>query len=390
MKALKLLGGCAAVLVMVACAGASGDSVETESVGSTESALTPPPKGAIDCRYGDADCNVCADSVEKQFLAAFDDDALDWKTWKWHFKFGDRIVPKGHEPGDVLATGFKNHVQGFVRTNNDDVRYAVSHDADDGDNGAFFFIQRGPERNTLRAMHRSAVSHPMSVFEIGQYVGSAEGSNIRMFDVRRITTAQDYHWPFYSGDQELGGGGLAMAKLADGSHLLLAASKGGSTDPDSSPRRTTFFRVEGPLTKPTKVEALGTSFYSQPAAWSGDYRFSDNLSVITECGTGRLYTVHVAGEDSLNGKGYWRLSRIDGNPNTVGTQLNLKTLAGRWQSQDNDDCWLRGGASAHVNAKHEIELYCHERKAVKLPLENDSFMSFKWGGPKAHAPAAPR
>ena len=75
---------------------------------------------------------------------------------------------------------------------------------------------------------------------------------------------------------------------------------------------------------------------------------------------------------------------------TVGTQLNLKTLAGRWQSQDNDDCWLRGGASAHVNAKHEIELYCHERRAVKFPLENDSFMSFKWGGPKAHAPAAPR
>jgi hypothetical protein len=382
MRSWKFASGCVAILGLVACGAAAGDAAEGEVLAQSEAELAATPMGATDCRYGDADCNVCANDVQTQFFAAFDDDALDWKTWKWHFHFNDRIVPDDDEPGDVLATGFSNHVQGFVRTNNDDIRYAVSHDADSGDNGAFFFIQRGPERNTLKAMHRSSVAHPVSVFEIGQYVGSAEGPKMRMFDVRRITSDQNYSWGvgIAGANTEIGGGGLGMAKLEDGAHLLVVSGKGGDKDPDTSPRRTKFFRVEGPLTRPTRVTPKGDVVYSQNPDWSGDYRFSDNLSVITECGTGRLYTIHVAGEESLNGKGYWRLSRVDG---TADGGYTLKTLAGRWQSQDNDNCWLRGGASAHVNKAHDIELYCHERKAVKAPFENDDYMTFKWGGPKA-------
>jgi hypothetical protein len=317
---------------------------------------------------------MCAYDVEATFRGAFESGGMNWDTFKWHFRYGTRYKPFGKKPKEGgIASSLKNHIQGFVRTNNDTMKYAASHNNNDGKKGGYYFTKK-TNRNDLRVMQLANVAHPFSVAELGQYVVSGESENVRFFDLRKIESGQDMN-TWVPGINM--GGGMAMGRLADGAHILVSSFPGGR---QSGTRYTDFYRWEGPLTAPTDVTLMARVPYSQSSSWSGNYKYSDNLSQITECGSGRLYTIHTSGdEDIFNSKGYWRLSRIDWDASGAPT---LKTIAGRSQKQSLNSCHLRSSGTVHVNAKNKLEFICHERNVVETFWEKSDYFSFKIGMPR--------
>jgi hypothetical protein len=318
---------------------------------------------------------MCADDVEATFRAAFESGGMSWDTFKWHFRYDKGYKPTGKKPtSGGIASSLKNHIQGFVRTNNDTMKYAASHSNSAGHKGGYYFTKK-TNRNDLSVMQLSNTDHPYSVAELGQYVVSAEDEDVRFFDLRKIEAAQNVVSWVPGLDA---GGGMAMGRLADGAHILVSSFPGGRS---SGTRYTDFYRWEGPLTAPTDVTRLARVPYSQPSSWSGNYKYSDNLSLITECGSGRLYTIHTSGDEKIvNSKGYWRLSRVDWDAGGVPT---LKTLSAKTQSQRLNSCHLRSSGTVHVNGAHDLQFICHERNVVKILWEKSDYFSFKFGTPKA-------
>jgi hypothetical protein len=89
--------------------------------------------------------------------------------------------------------------------------------------------------------------------------------------------------------------------------------------------------------------------------------YSENLSLVTECGTGHLYTIHTTGQYLLNGDGYWRLSRVESGTK----EPRLQHIGMAKQSQDTGDCHHRSSATVHVNKSGELEFLCTERSVLK-------------------------
>jgi hypothetical protein len=350
-----------------------------QAVARTTPIVTASRRGDITCKYGDADCNMCAKEVEKQYYGAFDGAGMDWRTLKWHFSYGATYPPANDKPtaGGIASNVIYNHIQGFVRTNNDTIPYAATHNNNQGARGGFFFTKTGRTRNYLYSMHLSNSYHPYSVAEIGQFVVSAEGSDLRFFDLRSIASPQNVR---KSVPGLKVGGGLALARLADGAHLLVASSPGAH---ESGQRYTDFYRMDGPLTGPTTVTLLSRVAYSQPLSWSETFQYSENLSLITECDTGRLYTIHTSGEEDVTDltdpQGYWRLSRVDWDAN--GKPM-LTTLAARKQDSNFENCHHRSTATVHVASNNKLGFYCHERNVVKAWWDTSDYFSFLYGTPK--------
>jgi hypothetical protein len=317
------------------------------------------------CAHGKEDCNRCAPDVEQQWadMAA---GALAWRERSWHFGW-DRISPPSYLPPDDTwdAGGYhpaqweewwKYHTQGFVRTNNPSVKYAMSH-SDDWD-GSFTFVNSS---NSIHAMHLTASPHPSGLFTLGQYVGLVDGTNVvRFFDTRR---SQESHLIRYTMSAETAGagrtdsgpgvkdanGGIAIAKLFHGGYLVVVG-QGGVSNPS---QETYFYFTEGKAIGPNRQEYLGKAPYSGPAG-AGQ---SENVSIITECGTGQLYTVHVGGQDQLDGNGWYRLSKVVWGA----TGPSLQVVNVKWVNMNDDYCHHRSAASASVRSDGTIDLYCHQR-----------------------------
>jgi hypothetical protein len=108
----------------------------------------------------------------------------------------------------------------------------------------------------------------------------------------------------------------------------------------------------------------------------------ENLSLLTECETGDLYTVHVGSSDSSHLRGprpkpkfvrnpprtFWRVSRV-----VISSQGALLEPVGVFtRSSTLERCFGRAAGSAFVQDNHQIELYCHQRKHLvfSLPVWN--------------------
>jgi hypothetical protein len=247
-----------------------------------------------------ADANPCALRVETRLASLFS-AGVRREDGAWEFAWRKPLPPAGLTPQQVLGTRgvFSwTHVQGFTPTYAAALPYAISHN--DDDHGAVLLVRRSERALTLSAIHGLRTPHPSGVHVIGRYVAVADDNDLVLIDLSApaATTALRHALP--KPGLRRAGAGIGLAKLKDGSHLLVA-SRPGNYAP--GPRVTRFFKLHGGLVTPTRTEFLGESVYSEPAAWTGDHRYSENLSVITECGTGALYTVHTTGADRLLGDG---------------------------------------------------------------------------------------
>jgi hypothetical protein len=110
---------------------------------------------------------------------------------------------------------------------------------------------------------------------------------------------------------------------------------------------------------------------------ASELQWSENISVVTECGSGDIYVINSSNENGgvgAYGWGYYRLSRVDWGsladhnlplgapPGTSGPKLN--PLYHGWQKRNEHECWQRSAATAWVNENNQLELYCVEREAT--------------------------
>ena len=352
-------------------------------------------RGDTACTYGDPDCNKCATDVATQFKLAFETGHRPWIGWddrSWSFRGDQRYPPDELKPEVVFspygedgqAGIVSKHIQTFVRTNSSRIPYAGSHSHKS--TGSIFFVERDGGANKLHSIYRSAHDHPSGVAVLGDGVFVAEGDDLRRFRVSAAGTSKnddrftvpksDVNRSIDPGDDgrglQGGGGGVGLAKLADGSTFLIVTSPGGgfrdgstkaAREDNDRPRYTRVYRMlPNAFADNPQMVFLGEWPHDGVSARPDSPRaYSENLSAVTECGTGHIYTIHTTGEYALKGHGYWRLSRLDGPPDKP-RFVHIQTAR---QSQNNESCHHRSSATVSVNQKGELEFLCSERAVIK-------------------------
>jgi hypothetical protein len=352
-------------------------------------------RGDTTCKYGDADCNRCATDVPTQFKLAFETGHRPWIGWhsrSWSFSGDARYAPDGLKPehvfhpyGEGAQVGVvSKHIQTFVRTNSSRIPYAGSHSH--RSTGSVFFVEREAGANKLHSVYKSSSDHPSGTAVLGDGLFVAEGDFIRRFRVSAAGKAQNdsrFRVPKTDDDDrnrdgdkgrglQGGGGGVGLAKLADGSTLLVVTAPGGgfrkgttkaARDDNARRRYTRLYRfLPNAFDESPELVLLGEWPHEGVSARpDGPRAYSENLSTVTECGTGHIYAIHTTGEYALKGNGYWRLSRIDGPPDKP-RLVHIQTAR---QSQHNESCHHRSSATVSVNQKGELEFLCSERAVVK-------------------------
>ncbi len=356
-----------------------GASLPPSVVGALLSQI--PTKGAASCRATDPDCNRCTAGVVSQFQKVKLGQAT-WKTKPWRFEWGRKYPPydvDGYQAFDEdsdLANGLGisySHPQGFVRANRPGAMYVGSHSRHDARKPGTIFVIRQDARGRkyLAALHRTRHKHPSGVHMLGKYVlfGDRQGSanQLRMIDLDRRRSRHDitHALPTITGPSSSVrpnfGGGLGSAKMSDGSYLLVSTVNGGKAP---GPRYDQFFIMKGPLSDP---EALTISFvgahrYENPSWARKDFRYSENVSLITECGTRDIYAVHTSGDgresgvDGLEGGGYWRLSKLEKRDGA----LRFRPISVFEMSQNTANCHIRSSATVGVAPNGKLEFLCHQ------------------------------
>jgi len=342
------------------------------------------------------DCNRCATDVATQFRLAFETGHHPWIKWhagSWIFGGSNRYPPDNRKPEDAFYRFDEGlagqHIQGLVRTNSSRYPYAGSHSHKE--TGSIFFISADDNgKKSLFSLHRSNDDHPSGVHVLGDGLYVAEGDRLRWFGISAAIDNQDHGYvipkeldPRHKGLQGAGGG-LGLAKLQDKSYLLVVTARGdgfrlGTTidglKENVEPRYTRFYRIIGDdAGHPSKpIQFLGEWKHGELSKYpKTPMAYSENLSLVTECGTGHLYTIHTTGQYLLNGDGYWRLSRLESGPNGP----RLIHIAMAKQPQRQDDCHQRSSATVHVNQNGELEFLCTERTVTKM---NPGTFNFKEG-----------
>ena len=325
---------------------------------SNKNKLARYTKGDTRCAFGQSDCNVCAANVQQQFQKAAAKQ-INWSRKRWDFNWPQRYPPQNVRPFDVFdgdpkyALGIPNtHVQGFVRTNSNLYPYAGSHSHKR--TGGIFVIKQGANgKQFLSSLHQTTGRHPSGVQVIGRYLVYGEGNRLYFKDIN--SKNQDYDIQLTAPKARFGGG-LGVIKLANNNHLLVVTGPGGQKP---GLRFNRFYHLKSVNGRPVSLSYINESTTVKPQQWPNILAFSENLSLITECGTGDVYSVHTTGDEqgisAIAGKGYWRLSKLVSN----GKALGLKAVNAFTTGQDMKRCNVRASATVNVNAQNRLEFVCH-------------------------------
>jgi Bacterial tandem repeat domain 1 len=345
--------------------------------------VTPvtPLRGDTTCRYGDPDCNRCATDVAVQFRLAFEGGHRPWIGWhqgSWNFRGKDRYPPDGLQPEDAFRPFgegkqvgvVSKHVQGFVRTNSDRFPYAGSHSHKDV--GSIFVIENRGGGYALHALYESSTDHPSGVAVLGDGLFLAEKGKLRRLRISEAGKSQGSAEELDGLDTA--GGGLGLAKLQDGRTLLIMSGPGdgfrkGNTDAQRDqnlkPRHTRFFVLDSPFAPlPKGLKPFFEWPHRLAERPDKPMAYSENMSVVTECESGRIFMIHTTGDYGLYGDGYWRLSRVDDGP------LVTHVAIAR-QDQNTEKCHHRSAATVHVDRNGQLEFICTERAVIKWNPEGE-------------------
>src|SRR5262249_45457263 len=230
---------------------------------------------------------------------------VGWHGGSWKFRGSDRYPPEQLRPevmfrpfgeGDEVGVVSK-HVQGFVRTNSGRFPFAGTHSHKDV--GSVFFVETRRGGNELASLYRSGHDHPSGMALLGDHVFLAEKGRLRWLRVSDAGRTQDR----YELDQiGTAGGGLGLARLPGGATLLLVTGPGGgfrkgTTDSqrDDNLRRrvTTMYRLAPNVLQRPSSPVRPFAYWEHEGRADHPDRplaYSENMSVVTECGSGKIYT----------------------------------------------------------------------------------------------------
>ena len=315
-------------------------------------------KGSTRCRPGKSDCNFCAANVQQQFQKAVSKQ-ISWNRKRWNFTWPQPYPPQNVRPLDIFdgdpkyALGIPDkHIQGFVRTNSRLFPYAGSHSHKR--NGGIFVVKQGANgEQSLSSLHKTTGKHPSGVQVIGKYLVYGEGTRLFFRDMDSHNQASGFRLTATGANF---GGGLGIIKLARDNHLLVTTGPGGQRP---GKRFNRFYHLKSVNGRPSSLRFINESSTKKPQQWPSKFAYSENMSLITECGTGDVYAIHTTGDEqgisAISGKGYWRLSKLISNGKALGlTSVNAFTTG-----QDMKRCNVRAAATVNVNPQNRLEFVCH-------------------------------
>lgn len=328
-----------------------------KQVPSTSDTIIDMAKGDTHCRSGELDCNVCAVNVQRQFNQAAN-GKLRWSLRRWNFNWRKPYPPKNTRPVDIFdgdpvyTLGIPDkHIQGFVRTNSQAYPYAGSHS--NKHKGGIFVLSASGRGTNLFSLHKTQGWHPSAVHIYGQFL--VYGDNKKLVFLNINSQNQRYKSSITLPKRAYGGG-LGITRLSKDNALLITTTPGGQK---SGKRYHRFYHVKTNQGKPVRIDYLNQSLSSVPRNWPKSYQFSENLSLITECGTGDIYSIHTTGNEKgvsmIRGRGFWRLSKL----NKVNGKLQLDAINGFSSGQNMVSCNMRATATVFVNQNNKLEFYCH-------------------------------
>ena len=331
--------------------------VRQQSVATRKSTKLVLNKGDIRCRPGEADCNVCANNVRQQFQRAAT-GKIKWQIKPWYFDWQQRYNPYGLRPLDVFngspayALGIPDkHVQGFVKTNSSRFPFAGSHSHKQ--KGSIFVIGVSKGIYRLATLQQTNSHHPTGVHTLGRYLVYADGGDLAFKDLNSQQQKSEIRFRIGRADF---GGGLGLVRLAKNNVLVISTHPGGQRP---APRYHQFYHLQTRAGRPVKLTNINRSPSVVPSQWPRGFKYSENLSVITECGTGDIYTIHTSGDEkgvsAIKGKGYWRLSKLQISKGKLG----LKPVSAFSSAQNLSSCSSRASATVFSNPRHKLEFYCH-------------------------------
>ena len=327
-------------------------------------------KGDTSCSLGDPDCNTCATNVQQQFKKAAKGQ-IAWRNKPWRFTWPQPYPPNNLQPLDIFdgepahALGIPDtHVQGFVRTNSSRFPYAGSH-SHKQKGGIFVISELGDGKKYLETLHSTKSRHPSGVHILGKYLLYGDNNTIVFKDINSPNQQQDIvipipRLPSINNQKPAFGGGIGVLKLATNEHLLVMSSPGGQ---DNRPRVSQFYRLHSVDSangvRPHHLTFINQSRVIKPVQWSRKLIYSENMTLITECGTGDIYAIHTSGDQkgisAVKGNGYWRLSKLMQHQN----KLSFRAVRAFITRQNMASCNVRASATAFVTPQHKLELYCH-------------------------------
>jgi len=315
-------------------------------------------KGSTRCPPGRTDCNFCAANVQQQFQKAASKQ-ISWSRKRWNFTWPQPYPPQNVRPLDIFdgdpkyALGIPDkHVQGFVRTNSRLFPYAGSHSHKS--KGGIFVVKQGANgEQFLSSLHQTTGRHPSGVQVIGKYLVYGEGTRLFFKDINSQNQTNNIRLTAQGANF---GGGLGVIKLARDNHLLITTGPGGQKP---GKRFNRFYHLKSVNGRPISLRFINQSSTKKPQQWPNVFNYSENMSLITECGTGDVYSVHTTGDEqgisAISGKGYWRLSKLVSNGKAIGlTSVNAFTTG-----QDMKRCNVRAAATVSVNPQNRLEFVCH-------------------------------
>jgi hypothetical protein len=326
--------------------------------------------GDDSCDPSDRACNRCVPFVSTQLKPdppatnVWLDD-LEWDRDRFTFRWDRLYSPSGLDPSNMYPGDWEVHAQGFVHANPDSAHdfFAMSHSGPDDTKGSISLIDGTPGDWSLAYAYQTQAHHPSGMFAIGYYLGFVDGSNnLSFIDLSHPNWGIGIHYGMPTVDPDdrglaTGGGGVAMARLRGGGHLLTVAQNGDDAEVD-------FFFIDGNIEAPRRKEYLGrTNFFR-----------SQNISLFTECGSGHIYAVFIDGSDSLSGGGYFVLGRLGWDE---GPDLSL--VGAHDINQEAGWCWPRGGASVSVMPSGIVELVSVERDVIEFWTDESDDFSFCQG-----------
>ena len=305
--------------------------------------------------------NYCANNVQQQFQKA-KTNGLTWTRYPWSFNWNKSYEPDSTKPSQFMDNYLVKHVQGFAKTNSSRFPFVGTHS--DYNDGGLFVLQRNSEGMlVLSSLHLAGTAHPSGIQVIGKYVVYGANGDLVFKDMASVNQSTDIR---LSVESAVYGGGLGLIKQENGMYLAITAGPGGHK---GLTRTNYFFEFSMNDSGPDGLKSINSSVVTIPATWSSNYKLSENLSVIRECGTGDIYTVHTTGEvKNILGKlapfgndSYWRLSKLQKSND----EYSLTAVNFLGSKQNLGSCNPIATGTVSVSPNNRLEFFCHQHSQNK-------------------------
>lgn len=315
-------------------------------------------KGDDRCLAGSRDCNPCVESVEAQFASLF-----VWGgapvTRSWGYDPELPYPPHGETPSYLFSGG--DHVQGFARTYNENFPFAGTYSQrvyNPPRLGSVFLLGATDVSPTLGYYELTDLfevensRHPSGLSVLGQHLVFTDGTDtLRLVDLEGdpIDSPKEVHID----GLKTGGGGLALVKAHAGGYYLITSD---NIDAGAVPQQpgVRFYYLAGELEDLHGVTPLGA--WESP---TGPTYERENLSLLTECGTGDVFAIHSSTSNLEDTYGHFRLWKFE----MVPSGLTLQEVDVSYESSNLLSCDFRSAATAFATKDHELRAYCHARDA---------------------------